>query len=170
MNDYLSGTIVNNAVYNYDELPEVYKESIKLDLPNFIIGDNNEYENDGKKGRPQEFVKYYLEQLSGNEQPIFNDDGVIPKPKKIYEMYDKDTLTNFNCIGYGFSAVYPFGGAGLYNYGYCGVVIGRLLTGDFLVAGYDCNPIYAPSREVCYFAVYGQDGDSIDKFVFFPPK
>lgn len=170
MNDeILSGTIINNAVYTYENLPQVYKDCIDIDLPNFEIFDENDYEINGQKGRPQEFVHYYLSQLSGNTQPIFNDENEIPIPQKVYELYDIESRTNFNHIGYGFSAVYPFGGSGIYNYGYCGVVIGRLISGDFLCAGYDVNPYFAPKREICYFALYGQNADSINKFVFFPP-
>lgn len=169
MNDeQLSGTIVNNAVFNYDELPEVYKESIIIELPNFEI-DNFEFEEKGQKGRAQEFVYHYLKQISGNEQPYLDENNEIPIPQNLYKLYDIDTRTNFNCIGYGFSAVYPFGGSGIYNYGYCGVVIGRMLSGDFICCGYDVNPYFSPNREICYFAVRGQDADSINKFVFFPP-
>lgn len=168
MEKNLSGTIVNNAVFKYEDLPQVYKDCISIDLPNFVIEDGNMYEVKGQKGRPQEFVNYYLKQLTGNDQPITDDNGDIPIPQEVYKMYDIETRTNFCRLGYAYSSVYPFGGSGNYNFGYCGVVIGLLRDGGFLCVGYDVNPYFAPNREIGYFAVHGQDGDTINKFVFFP--
>lgn len=163
---YQSGDLVNDAVFKMEEIPPYYENLIDIPLPAFTIPNNNYYEQQGKKGCGNEFVYYYLKQLTGNPQPI-ELDGKIPFPKDIYKMYDN--VTDYPNVGYGYSVVAPFGGANLYGYGSCGVVLSILRDGSFLCAGYDMKPFHAPTRQVCIFNISGTDIESIDKFKFFKP-
>lgn len=167
INNYESGKLVNESIFTIETLPIYYKENIIQEMPNFSIPTNNIFSQNGKKGCANEFVYYYLKQLSGNEQPILNENGEIPKPKDLYKLYNE--VSNFPNVGNGFSVVSPFGGANLYNYGFCGVVIAQLQDGSFLACGYDMKPFYAPSREIIFFNINGLDIESIDKFKFFEP-
>lgn len=167
--EYQSGDIVNNAVFKLEEIPPFYEQFIELDLPNFNILQNNFFEQRGKKGCANEFVYYYLTQLTGNPQPLEDGSGKIPFPKDLYKLYDESTVTNYPNVGYGYSVVAPFGGTNLYGYGSCGVVLSILRDGSFLCASYDTKPYHAPSRQVCIFNISGTDIESIDKFKFFKP-
>lgn len=166
---FQSGILINDAVFKLEETPPIYLDLIELDLPNFTIPLNNGFELLGKKGCANEFVYYYMKQLTGNEQPYLNDSGTIPFPKDLYKLYPEETITNYPNVGYGFSVVAPFGGANLYGYGSCGVVLSILRDGSYLCAGFDMRPYYAPKRQITIYAISGTDIESIDKFKFFPP-
>lgn len=167
-----NGDIVG-GVFLWENLPDIYKDVIKIDLPNKITGNDNWFCKHGAKGTQNEFVYYYLTQLENNEQPKSDETGENPKPQDLYKIYynspNKCRITHKPTIGYGFSSKYNFGNATMKMVGNSGVVIGVFSDGGFLCASFNQKPYLATSRDICYFKLDGVDKDAKDNLLFFSP-
>lgn len=161
-----NGSVIGGN-WTYDELPQKYKDSIKIPLFKGTHLGQSPFMNTGDTGQCTELTWAYMWELWGKEQPAW--DNQITNGQRVWYVYKNlgAKTTHSPTVGYGFSSKPPYLQASLYGVGHTGVVVAVYDDGSFLVANYNVPPLLAPSRQLYYTLINGVPENAGDNIVFF---